>query len=265
VESSPAVADGMVFIGSDDGKVYAFGLPLPALAVTAAASPTVIYSGGASKINVTVSSAGAPISGATISLTSDKGGSFSDVTDFTNGTLTATFIGPTVTTPTVCTITATASKSGYTSSQGQTTVTVQPLPPPALTVSSTASPTTISSGETSTIKVTVTSGGTPVSGAAISLTSNKGGTFSTVTDYANGTYTATFTAPTVAASTICTITANASKSGYSSNITQTQLTVNPSAHALQLIWIIIIITIIIIVAIIVGAFFAIRRTRKPKL
>jgi len=26
VESSPAVANGMVYVGSDDGKVYAFGL-----------------------------------------------------------------------------------------------------------------------------------------------------------------------------------------------------------------------------------------------
>lgn len=27
VESSPAVANGMVYIGSNDDKVYAFGLP----------------------------------------------------------------------------------------------------------------------------------------------------------------------------------------------------------------------------------------------
>ena len=26
VDSSPAVANGMVYVGSDDGKVYAFGL-----------------------------------------------------------------------------------------------------------------------------------------------------------------------------------------------------------------------------------------------
>ena len=27
VESSPIVTNGMVYVGSDDGKVYAFGLP----------------------------------------------------------------------------------------------------------------------------------------------------------------------------------------------------------------------------------------------
>jgi outer membrane protein assembly factor BamB len=32
VESSPAVADGVVYVGSLDGKVYAFGLPPAALA-----------------------------------------------------------------------------------------------------------------------------------------------------------------------------------------------------------------------------------------
>jgi len=207
-----------------DEQTSTITVQLPALAVTATASPATIYSGGTSTIKISVSSDGPPIPAATVTLTSDKGGSFSTVTDHANGTYTATFTAPTVTTSTACVITATASKSGYISGSGQTTVTVQPLP---LAVSVTASPTTIYSGGTSTIKVSVTSVGTAITGATVSLTSDKGGTFSAVADHANGTYTATFTAPDITTQTTCTITASASKSGYTSGSGQAQVTVQP--------------------------------------
>jgi hypothetical protein len=98
-----------------------------ALAVTVTVSPTTIYSGGMSTIRVFVASEGTAISGATVSLTSSQGGAFSAVTDYSNGTYTATFTAPDITTQTTCNITATASKSGYTGGSGQTQVTVQPL------------------------------------------------------------------------------------------------------------------------------------------
>jgi len=201
--------------------------PMLTLTVSVTASPTTVYSAGTSTITILVTSDDTPITGATVSLTSDAGGSFSSVTDQGDGSYTATFTAPTVSTSTTVKITAEASKEDYVTGQGETWITVEPSPPPALTVSVSADPTTIYSGETPTITVLVTSEGTPISDATISLASDKGGSFSTVTEHADGTYTATFTAPTVTTSTICTITADASKSGYTSSQGQTQVTVQP--------------------------------------
>ena len=98
---------------------------------------------------------------------------------------------------------------------------------PPLTVEVSADPTTVYSGGTSTITVLVTSEDTPVLGATVTLSSDEGGNFSSMTDQGNGYYTATFTAPTVSTSTTVTITAEASKSGYTSGQGQTQVTVQP--------------------------------------
>jgi hypothetical protein len=98
---------------------------------------------------------------------------------------------------------------------------------PELAISTSANPNVVYSGETSTIKVSATSSGTPVSGANISLASDLDGSFSTVNDYMNGTYTATYTAPMVSMSTTCTITTSVSKQGYSQGNDHVQLTVNP--------------------------------------
>jgi hypothetical protein len=105
------------------------------------------------------------------------------------------------------------------------TGTIQSLP--ALAVVATASPITVYSGGTSTIKASLTSGGTAVTGATVNLTLGNGGTFSTVTDQGNGTYVATFTAPDIVTQTVCTIIVSASKSGYQNGLGQTQVTVQP--------------------------------------
>jgi len=97
----------------------------------------------------------------------------------------------------------------------------------ALMVKPTANPSSIYSGETSNIKVSVSSNGSAVSGATISLISD-GGNFSGVTDYANGTYSVTFTAPKVTVITAFNITASATKAGYRSGQGQTTIIVQPS-------------------------------------
>jgi hypothetical protein len=98
-----------------------------------------------------------------------------------------------------------------------------------LSVSFSTSPTIINGGQTSTLKILVTNGTTAITGATITLTSDKGGSFSAVTDHANGTYSATFTASNPDIQTNCTINATVSKSGYGTISTQTQVTVQPKA------------------------------------
>jgi adhesin/invasin len=95
---------------------------------------------------------------------------------------------------------------------------------PTLTATITATPTSIYSGGTSTIRVTLTSQATAVAGATVTFASDKGGTFSTVTDSGNGTYTSTYTAPDINAQTTITVTATASKTGYAGSSAQTQIT-----------------------------------------
>jgi hypothetical protein len=98
---------------------------------------------------------------------------------------------------------------------------------PNLHVTVTANPPSISSAETSTITITVTDGTNPVAGATIGLASNNGGSFSSPIYNGDGTYTATFTAPSVTTQTICRITATASKTGYISGSGYVDVTVNP--------------------------------------
>ena len=96
-----------------------------------------------------------------------------------------------------------------------------------LAIAATVSSTEIYSGGTATIKVSVTSGGTGIAGASVNLTSDNGGSFSPVIDYANGTYTSTFTAPEITVQTPCLITVSASKTEFLSASGQTQVTVQP--------------------------------------
>jgi len=99
-----------------------------ALSVALTANPTSVSPGGKSTIRVHVSYGnGIPVLGATITFTSDQGGNFSSTREEGNGYYNATFMAPTSALPQpIITISATTSKSGYTSGQGQVQVTVGP-------------------------------------------------------------------------------------------------------------------------------------------
>jgi hypothetical protein len=182
---------------------------LPALPVlTVSASPTTVTVGTPTNVNFTVKnqSSGLVVSGATVGLTglvTDSG------TTDVNGN--ATF---SVTAASVGTITATASMAGYT---GNTTTVAATAPLPVLTVS--ASPTTVTVGTPTNVNFTVKnqSSGLVVSGATVGLTGLV--TDSGTTDV-NGN--ATFS---VTAASAGTITATASKTGYTQNTTT--VTANP--------------------------------------
>jgi len=125
-------------------------------------------------------------------------------------------------------VTITAVAPDYTSAQ-VTMRTVQIDPP--LTVSVTAHPTLVKSDDQATIRIYVTNDALtpplPVPGATIELTSDKGGSFSSITDERNGYYTATFTAPFLDTVDTSTITASASKTGYTGGEDQVEVTINP--------------------------------------
>ena len=118
---------------------------------------------------------------------------------------------------------------------------------PLLLVEIIANPDTIQSGEASNMKVHVTDGANPVPNATITLSSDKGGTFSKhigKTD-SNGVFSFIFTAPSVINQTVCTITANTTKVGYLDGQAQTQISVTPLTGRFDLRWILLAIVTII--------------------
>jgi len=120
----------------------------------------------------------------------------------------------------------TAAAPDYTS--GQATIRTYLIDVFTLTASVTAHPTSIKSGEQTTIRVYVTYDNfSSAPGATIKLVSDKGGNFSRVTDERNGSYTAVFTAPPVDTKTVCTIMVTVSKTGYAGGQGQVRVTVDP--------------------------------------
>jgi hypothetical protein len=235
------------------------------LSVTVTANPTSVQSGQTSTIIVQVNGPDGPIADALVALSSDKGGTLLPATGYTNssGYLTSTYTAPTFTTQTTIAIKADATKTGYLDGQGQTQIAVQAA---TLSVTVTANPTSVQSGQTSTITTRVTYGGNSISGATVTLSPNKGGTLSAAsgnTD-SNGYFASTYTAPSVTTQTTITITADATKTGYLSRQDQTQITVNPSQPQPDLtLWIYIAVVIIIVFAIGGGIAVARRKSHKP--
>jgi hypothetical protein len=208
-------------------------LPLPSLDVAVAPTPSTIDAGKQANVVAHVAyKDGNPVTGATVILTSSSGGTFTTVKDLGNGFYNTTFTAPILNTQTVVTIMATAAKTDYTTSNGTTQITVQPLPP--LDVVVTPNPSTIIVGEQANLVAYVTyPGGAPVKGATVKFTSSKGGTFATVQDLGNGYYNTTFTPPNSANNITVEITATASQIDYSTSTGTTQITVMPygSVHS----------------------------------
>jgi hypothetical protein len=127
------------------------------------------------------------------------------------------------------TTTITAQTSGYES--GQAKMTTYLIDKFVLNATVTANPETVNSGNQTAIRAHVTYNGTlPTLGAKMNFSSNtNGGNFSAITEEGNGYYTTLFTAPNAKTNTVCTITANASKTGYNSTVGTVQITINPSS------------------------------------
>jgi len=104
------------------------------LTVQVSADPATVESKATTNMVVHVSSDGAPVANANVTLTSDLGGEFSVTVGSTDakGDFAFTFTAPEMATLTNVTITAAAAKSGYIGGQGQTPVAVNPAPSPGL-------------------------------------------------------------------------------------------------------------------------------------
>ena len=124
------------------------------------------------------------------------------------------------------TTTVTAQASGYSTAQAQMTTYLIDFSPLQITL--TANPQNVSNGNPVNITAYVTADGNPITGATLTFTSSNGGTFASTTELGSGYYNTTFTAPNFS-TTNCTVTASASKTGYLSSQSTTQITVAPGA------------------------------------
>ncbi len=123
----------------------------------------------------------------------------------------------------------TAQASSYTTGQSTlTTYTIDFLP---VQISATANSTSINNGQKTDVVVYITADGANVTGAAVTFTSDNGGTFAATSDQGNGYYKTTFTAPSFTQTTTCTVTATAVKTGYVTSQATTQVTVTPPPAA----------------------------------
>ena len=122
------------------------------LQITLTANPNSVTNAYATSITAYITANGAPVTGATLSFTSNNGGSFGTTAEQGNGYYNVSFTAPSFSTTTSCTITASGSKTGYLSAEGTTQITVSPAsastttptptPDPAATPTPTPAPTT---------------------------------------------------------------------------------------------------------------------------
>jgi hypothetical protein len=117
----------------------------------------------------------------------------------------------------------TAQASGYTT--GQATLTTYNIDFSKLAISLTANPQSVFNANKTEITAYITAENNPITGAILQFTSNSNGTFTEVQEDQAGYYKTTFTAPSFAKTTTCTITANCSKTGFLSSLGTAQITV----------------------------------------
>jgi hypothetical protein len=204
---------------------------------TLVASPTAVTVGGTSTITVQLRDASGnalTTSGGVVALNATAG-SLSTVTDLGNGSYSATLTAPV--TPGTLTVTGTLAGNALTAtasiavSVGSASLTQSTL---------VASPTAITVGGTSTITVQLrdASGNALTASGGVVALSATAGSLSAVTDHANGSYTATLTAPatpgtiTVSgtlAGAALTATATISTSVGTASLTQSTLVASPTA------------------------------------
>jgi hypothetical protein len=200
---------------------------MPALTVSASVSPSTIANGTSGLLTASVTSNGQPVSGATVTATvSLPTGATSTLTLLASSTA-GVYIVP-INIPStgpsgLYTVSVNASKVNYVTGTGVTTFEVQtvvPVPPtiPALSLSLSLSPSSLSNGTSGVLSAAVTSNGQAISGADVTgtLTTPTGTSTLTFTMTAPGVYTATVSVPSTATPGTYTATVSASLTGYKS-------------------------------------------------
>jgi outer membrane protein assembly factor BamB len=221
VSSSPAVADGRVFFGSKDQKVYALGAMLPKLYDTMASSVSVLEPGQNGTLTITIRNSTAPVSNVNLTLTSSAGGTLSLPVLVSPGTFQSNYTAPMISSTTLVVIQMTASGTGYLGASNQTSITVNPFP--TLTVAVSPKPSSSTPGGEITLMIRVTNASFLISGASLQLSSTAGGSFYSVTDSGNGNYTAIFSTPLQASNPVVTV--RASKTDFTTGQGQTTVAV----------------------------------------
>jgi parallel beta-helix repeat protein len=221
--------------GFAEGSDYKYLTVLPTLSIQVTVNPSKIKSEETATLTVLVTHQEQPLANASVTVSSDIG-NLSATEGITNSEGKAVFIftAPQTTTLLNATITAMATKTGYTEAQRQTTITIEPK---VLAVDVSAKPAALTSETTSQITVQVTYEGTPISNATVNIASDSGGIFSPTTAItsSNGSAMFNFTAPLVNAALNLTITVNATKTGYAQGEDRLQMTVSPGTLDVQII------------------------------
>jgi hypothetical protein len=171
--------------------------------VTATPDSTTLTNGQKTNITVTLSADNNLVTGATLKFSSDNGGSFTTCTDQGNGSYKTIFTAPSFTKSTTCTLTASASKTGYITSQATVQITVQPATSPTPTPTADDNSSSLQNTTTSSlgiiqmliedsdsnplINATVYSTSQPAGAAALSDTTNSTG-YVTFTNLTTGMY-----------------------------------------------------------------------------
>ncbi|HTT35142.1 MAG TPA: PEGA domain-containing protein [Thermoplasmata archaeon] len=119
-------------------------VPVSTIQTSVSADPSTIPTGYSTNVTVSVtnSSTTAPVSGATVMLSTNAGGTFASPSGVTgtDGTFTSMYTAPHVTDLTDELVTAEVSAAGYTSSAATTTIVVNPLAPPTSPLSLSLAP-----------------------------------------------------------------------------------------------------------------------------
>ena len=189
----------------------------------------------AAKTNITayIVANGAAVTGATVSFTSDSGGTFTAIKEVGNGYYNTIFTAASFTKTTTCTITASASKTGYLNSQATTQITVQPASTTSTSNSTTTSNPTQNSNTTSNSPSTIQfrfkdSQSNALSGVSVSSTIQPAGV-ETLSGTSNSTGYVIFQNVTVGNYTFSIV-----KAGYYQTIQHVDLKGQPVATTLTL-------------------------------
>ena len=215
--------------GNADGSTHQYLEVVPPLSAEVTVSSSLIKSEASTDGTVHVTYNSQPVESATVTLTSDNGGSLTpqSATTDADGWLQFTYKAPLTLTQLNVTLRAAVTKIGYWSGSDEIKLSIAPK---ILTADVIANPTAVDSEDSASITVHVASDGAAVANATVTVSSDVTGQFSNATGLtdANGEFQMIFTAPQTAELVGITISASATKNGYVDGQGQTSLTVNPA-------------------------------------
>ncbi|MDE1820433.1 MAG: hypothetical protein KGJ23_12030 [Euryarchaeota archaeon] len=203
----------------------------PTLSVSVTTTPSSSATSGSTvAVIASVTSAGVPVPGASVSFSDTLTDSFSPnpVTVGANGNAWTNFTAPTVLAATSDTITASATAGGYNPGSGTAVITIDPLPL-QVTLTPTPSASVVGGSTVAAVAYVSLPSGSPVSGANVGFSDTSGSSFtpaSTTTDAAGYAY-ANFTTPSVTTPTSDTVDAAATAPGHPGNNGTATLTLDP--------------------------------------